>query len=50
MADHQILIVGDGAAGIATAASLQVLSDECEPVSVGRQTPEPMLNKVDATR
>lgn len=27
-----------------------VLSDECEPVSVGRQTTEPMLKKVDATR
>jgi hypothetical protein len=23
-----------------------VLSDECEPVSVGRQTPEPMLKTV----
>jgi ADP-ribosyl-[dinitrogen reductase] hydrolase len=28
----------------------RVLSDECEPVSVGCQTPEPMLNKVDATQ
>jgi hypothetical protein len=29
---------------------LQVLSDECEPVSVSRQMLEPMLYKVDASR
>jgi len=27
-----------------------VVSDKCEPVSVYRQRPEPMLNKVGATR
>jgi len=27
-----------------------MLSDECEPVSVSRDTREPMLSKVDATR
>ena len=28
----------------------RVLSDECEPVSICRDTCEPMLNKVDATQ